>query len=51
MATVAGYGMAEAPGHEAKDAIDGFAAGALLVMLADSMIPWAPGAAGISGSS
>ena len=34
-----GYLIAEAVGGDAKAAIDGFAAGALLVMLIDSMIP------------
>jgi len=46
-ATVAGYAMAEAASDELKGAIDGFAAGALLVMLADSMIPEARAKAGL----
>src|SRR5215213_3261071 len=39
MATVAGYGAADTASGELTAAIDGFAAGALLVMLIDSMIP------------
>jgi ZIP family zinc transporter len=39
LASVAGYLAADATGGGAKAAIDGFAAGALLVMLIDSMIP------------
>jgi ZIP family zinc transporter len=39
LATVVGYLAAEAVHGEAKATIDGFAAGALLVMLIDSMIP------------
>jgi ZIP family zinc transporter len=39
LATVAGYLLAEAATGDPKAAIDGFAAGALLVMLIDSMIP------------
>jgi ZIP family zinc transporter len=39
LASVAGYGLADAVSGEAQAAIDGFAAGALLVMLIDSMIP------------
>jgi len=38
-ATVAGWGMASAAPDELRASIDGFAAGALLVMLTDSMIP------------
>src|SRR5262249_51912508 len=34
-----GYGLARAPGGHFQAAINGFAAGALLVMLVDSMIP------------
>jgi zinc transporter, ZIP family len=49
LATVAGYGMAEAASDELKGAINGFAGGALLVMLADSMIPEARTKAGLSG--
>lgn len=39
VATVVGYLAADAVSGEAKAAIDGFAAGALLVLLIDSMIP------------
>ena len=39
LATIAGYGLADAASDELKGVINGFAAGALLVMLADSMIP------------
>jgi ZIP family zinc transporter len=39
IATVVGYLVADAVSGNAKAAIDGFAAGALLVMLIDSMIP------------
>ena len=39
LATVAGYGLADSVSDDVKAAIDGFAAGALLVMLIDSMIP------------
>jgi zinc transporter, ZIP family len=38
-ATVAGYAMADVASDEVQAAINGFAAGALLVMLVDSMIP------------
>jgi ZIP family zinc transporter len=38
-ASVAGWAIASSVSGEAQAAIDGFAAGALLVMLADSMIP------------
>jgi ZIP family zinc transporter len=38
-ATVLGWAIASSAGGEARAAIDGFAAGALLVMLIDSMIP------------
>jgi len=38
-ATVAGYALADGVHGRAQAAIDGFAAGALLVMLIDSMIP------------
>jgi len=37
--TVLGYGIANITGGDLRAAIDGFAAGALLVMLIDSMIP------------
>ena len=49
LATVAGYAMAEAASDELEGAIDGFAAGALLVMLTDSMIPEARSKAGLAG--
>jgi ZIP family zinc transporter len=39
LATVAGYAAADAVSDDLKAAINGFAAGALLVMLIDSMIP------------
>jgi ZIP family zinc transporter len=39
LATVAGFALADATGGDFQAAIDGFAAGALLVMLVDSMIP------------
>jgi ZIP family zinc transporter len=39
LATGVGYGIADSVSNNLKAAIDGFAAGALLVMLADSMIP------------
>ncbi|HWA52628.1 MAG TPA: ZIP family metal transporter [Solirubrobacterales bacterium] len=39
LATVAGYALADAASGELRAGIDGFAAGALLVMLIDSMIP------------
>ena len=39
LATVTGYAVADAASGELRAAIDGFAAGALLVMLIDSMIP------------
>jgi len=39
VASVAGYGLASVASKELQGAIDGFAAGALLVMLIDSMIP------------
>jgi ZIP family zinc transporter len=46
IATVVGYLAADAVGGNGKAAIDGFAAGALLVMLIDSMIPDAHSDAG-----
>jgi ZIP family zinc transporter len=49
LATVGGYAMAEAASDELKGAINGFAAGALLVMLANSMIPEARTKAGLAG--
>lgn len=39
LATVVGYAIADGASGDFKAAIDGFAAGALLVMLIDSMIP------------
>jgi ZIP family zinc transporter len=39
IATVAGQAIADAVSSEARAALNGFAAGALLVMLVDSMIP------------
>jgi ZIP family zinc transporter len=46
IATVAGYGIADVASGDLRAAIDGFAAGALLVMLIDSMIPEATKEAG-----
>ncbi len=46
LASVVGYLAADAVGGNGKAAIDGFAAGALLVMLIDSMIPDARSDAG-----
>lgn len=46
LATLGGYALAGAVGGGAKAAIDGFAAGALLVMLVDSMVPEARRKAG-----
>lgn len=45
-ASVAGYAIADTASGELRAAIDGFAAGALLVMLIDSMIPEATRASG-----
>ena len=45
-ATVIGYGIADVASGELQAAINGFAAGALLVMLIDSMIPQAARQAG-----
>jgi ZIP family zinc transporter len=45
-ASVAGYAIADAASGELQAGIDGFAAGALLVMLIDSMIPDATGESG-----
>jgi ZIP family zinc transporter len=39
LATAGGYALADATGGDFRAAIDGFAAGALLVMLVDSMVP------------
>lgn len=46
LATALGYVAAEVVSGDARAAIDGFAAGALLVMLIDSMIPDARAEAG-----
>jgi ZIP family zinc transporter len=46
-ATVAGYALADATGGDFRAAINGFAAGALLVMLVDSMVPDASKKAGL----
>jgi ZIP family zinc transporter len=46
IATVADYAIADAVSSEARAALNGFAAGALLVMLVDSMIPEATEQAG-----
>jgi zinc transporter, ZIP family len=46
LATVLGYALADAASDELQGAINGFAAGALLVMLVDSMIPEATEHAG-----
>jgi ZIP family zinc transporter len=46
LSTVAGYAIADAVGGNVQGAIDGFAAGALLVMLIDEMIPDAARKAG-----
>jgi zinc transporter, ZIP family len=46
LAAGVGYGIADSVSNNSQAAIDGFAAGALLVMLVDSMIPEATKAAG-----
>jgi ZIP family zinc transporter len=46
LATVLGYAVADAATGEPRSLIDGFAAGALIVMLIDSMIPEATRGAG-----
>jgi ZIP family zinc transporter len=46
LSTVLGYGLADITSGDLRAAIDGFAAGALLVMLIDSMIPEATGKSG-----
>jgi zinc transporter, ZIP family len=46
LATVVGYALADATAGDFKAIIDGFAAGALIVMLIDSMIPEAAREAG-----
>jgi ZIP family zinc transporter len=47
LGTIAGYALADAVGDTPEGIINGFAAGALLVMLADSMIPEARRKAGL----
>ena len=49
LATVLGFGLADSTGGDLQAVIDGFAAGALLVMLIDSMIPEAASKAGRPG--
>ena len=49
LATVAGFALADVTGGDLQAGIDGFAAGALLVMLVDSMIPEARSKAGQAG--
>jgi ZIP family zinc transporter len=46
LATLGGYALADVAGGSLKAGIDGFAAGALLVMLVDSMVPEARRKAG-----
>jgi zinc transporter, ZIP family len=46
LATVAGYGIADSASNELLGGINGFAAGALIVMLVDSMVPEATRQAG-----
>jgi ZIP family zinc transporter len=46
LATVVGYGIADIVSNELQAGINGFAAGALIVMLVDSMIPEATERAG-----
>jgi zinc transporter, ZIP family len=46
LASVAGYALADSTSGELQGGINGFAAGALIVMLVDSMIPEATEAAG-----
>lgn len=46
VATIAGYGIADITSGDLRAEINGFAAGALLVMLIDSMIPQATKEAG-----
>jgi zinc transporter, ZIP family len=48
LATVVGYALADAVSEELQAGVNGFAAGALLVMLVDSMIPEATEQAGRS---
>jgi ZIP family zinc transporter len=49
VATLAGFALADVTSGDLQAAIDGFAAGALLVMLVDSMIPEATSKAGRAG--
>ena len=49
LATVAGYAVADALSAEWQAGINGFAAGALLVMLCDSMIPASRAEGGAAG--
>ena len=49
LATVVGFALADVTSGNLQAAIDGFAAGALLVMLVDSMIPEARSKAGRAG--
>ena len=47
LSTIVGYAVADALSEELRAAINGFAAGALLVMLCDSMIPESRAKAGL----
>ena len=49
LATVAGFALADVAGGDLQAGINGFAAGALLVMLIDSMIPEASRKGGRAG--
>jgi ZIP family zinc transporter len=49
LASVAGYAIADSLSGELEGGFNGFAAGALLVMLADSMIPEARKAGRVTG--
>ena len=46
LASAVGFGIADSTGDQLEGAVNGFAAGALLVMLVDSMIPEATRQAG-----
>ena len=46
LATVAGYGLGDAASGDLQAGLNGFAAGALLVLLVDSMVPEAARSAG-----
>src|ERR687897_10666 len=50
LATVAGYALAEVASSGLQAGINGFAAGALLVMLVDTMIPEATKAGRVAGN-